>query len=558
MSLTTTQQALLRGWIQGIAWDALGQLYLDGAARPEVLSAVRELRSALALKAHRLGLDIHAQLWDRDRDYQADWQRQALVSLEDLVAQPDPIPRPSDGLDRWFPNRLVGRLAALECGTLGELAGAINARGESWWRQIPRLGRHSADAVHAFFRDWREALGLSLDLSRRPPAGTLQTRSSGVAPLERLFLPEHLDGAAGSNRAPEHRCRIDARDDLQAIQSWLSLLDPTSATYRSYRKEAERFLLWALLEKGKPLSSLTTPDCAEYRRFLADPTPASRWIGQVAPRWSSDWRPFKGPLQPSSIGLAEVVLSALCAWLVGQRYLDSNPFAGLGRQGRIRRQGTDRILPLKLWETVLAYVQRRILAEEQDGGRIQAYRRTAFILELAYATGLRAHELAQARVGDLRRVASSGGDQWWLDVIGKGKKHREVPIPPALLAAIDSQLRERRLGRLGTAGADTALIGKLRGDRSTSMNTSQVFRILKRVFQEVADDLATTDPEAAQRLVRASTHWLRHSHGSHAVDAGVPLAIVRDNLGHANIATTSIYVHTDRDERYRALVKLRR
>ena len=41
MSLTTTQRALLRGWIQGIAWDTLGQLYLDGAARPEVLSAVR-------------------------------------------------------------------------------------------------------------------------------------------------------------------------------------------------------------------------------------------------------------------------------------------------------------------------------------------------------------------------------------------------------------------------------------------------------------------------------------------------------------------------------------
>jgi site-specific recombinase XerD len=58
--------------------------------------------------------------------------------------------------------------------------------------------------------------------------------------------------------------------------------------------------------------------------------------------------------------------------------------------------------------------------------------------------------------------------------------------------------------------------------------------------------LYASNPVAAERLANASTHWLRHTHGSHAVAGGVPLAIVRDNLGHSNIATTSIYVHSDR------------
>ena len=68
--------------------------------------------------------------------------------------------------------------------------------------------------------------------------------------------------------------------------------------------------------------------------------------------------------------------------------------------------------------------------------------------------------------------------------------------------------------------------------------------------------MVETNPIHAERLLKASTHWLRHTHGSHAVANGVPLAIVRDNLGHANIATTSIYVHTDRDERYKAMVNM--
>jgi integrase len=74
----------------------------------------------------------------------------------------------------------------------------------------------------------------------------------------------------------------------------------------------------------------------------------------------------------------------------------------------------------------------------------RTYRRIRFILGFAYTTGLRLHEMVQARVGDLKRVSGTDGDQWWMDVIGKGKKHREVPIPPFLLDAINDHLRERK------------------------------------------------------------------------------------------------------------------
>lgn len=57
---------------------------------------------------------------------------------------------------------------------------------------------------------------------------------------------------------------------------WLQAL---SNTQRAYRTEAERFLLWAITHKGKALSSMSNEDCIEYRDFLADPQPRSRWCG---------------------------------------------------------------------------------------------------------------------------------------------------------------------------------------------------------------------------------------------------------------------------------------
>ncbi|MEK6294889.1 MAG: tyrosine-type recombinase/integrase, partial [Paraburkholderia tropica] len=52
-------------------------------------------------------------------------------------------------------------------------------------------------------------------------------------------------------------------------------------------------------------------------------------------------------------------------------------------------------------------------------------------------------------------------------------------------------------------------------------------------------------------LESASAHWLRHSAGSHMADGDVDLRMVRDNLGHASISTTSLYLHSDDDRRHR-------
>ena len=61
------------------------------------------------------------------------------------------------------------------------------------------------------------------------------------------------------------------------------------------------------------------------------------------------------------------------------------------------------------------------------------------------------------------------------------------------------------------------------------------------------------DAKGAERFHKASTHWVRHSHASHAIAAGMPIEIAQQNLGHASLATTTIYVTTEKRRRMKAV-----
>ena len=97
-----------------------------------------------------------------------------------------------------------------------------------------------------------------------------------------------------------------------------------NATQRAYRKEAERLLLWSVLERLTPLSSLSSTDVSAYIQFMA--TPSQAWCGpRNSQRWSPQWRPFEGPLSEAARRQALVTLHGLFAHLVREGYLISNP-----------------------------------------------------------------------------------------------------------------------------------------------------------------------------------------------------------------------------------------
>ena len=77
---------------------------------------------------------------------------------------------------------------------------------------------------------------------------------------------------------------------------------------------------------------------------------------------------------------------------------------------------------------------------------------------------------------------------------------------------------------------------------------------IKAFFTGCADVLrGHGDARGAERFARASTHWMRHSHASHAIAGGMPIEIAQQNLGHASLATTTVYVTTEAKRRMKAI-----
>ncbi|WP_445147374.1 tyrosine-type recombinase/integrase [Dyella sp. Tek66A03] len=355
-------------------------------------------------------------------------------------------------------------------------------------------------------------------------------------------LPPTLSGCAGSNRAPPGVVRqIAANDDVAAIGLWLAEYHDSPHTFRSYRKEAERLLIWATQVRGKPVSSLTREDVIAYEDFLAQP-PAAWWDDSLARR-GEHRRLFAGPLAERSRRQALGILSGLFNYLVRAGYLAGSPFVLQRRRPRRgMRRTIERYLDRALWDDVLRRVEEWPQSTDRE---CQRYERARWVLRFLYGTALRASEAAQAHEGDMLLLRG----RWWLRVVGKGGVEGQVPLSDVLM---DDFARYRRFLGLPTtpnASGVRPLILGIAG-RDSPLTPTAVYLLVKDTFGRVADACESSDPSRASRLLRASTHWLRHTAASHQAEAGNPVHHIQQNLRHSSIATTSIYLHAEDDARH--------
>jgi len=532
-------------------------------------------------------------------------QLEALRWLEDLIAQP---PRAGDSVAAWIEPGLAAHLETADIFTLAQLIERINGIGQRWHAGIRALGQGKAARIVAWCKEHQPTIGMALGPHIEQPRLKLFSHelaavvepSTDIRPLEKFIVPMELDGSRGAYRRPQPQCLLKANNDYQAILAWLRSkhgLDPAqkaqlkarrrhralgveqgldwlqslSNTQRAYRKEAERFLLWAIVQRGKALSSMTNEDCIAYRDFLADPQPRSRWCGvRSRERWSPLWRPFEGALAASAQRQAVTILKNLYGFLVDQNYLMGNPWSAVGvPRSAGPKVNAGRSLTVDQWRFVKQ--QLEMLPDTSSSARI------SFGLSLLYATGLRLSEVVAATVDDLQWVEypadatdSESTEGWMLRVIGKGQKEREVPVPIDVVGELSKYLTSRGLDPdpedIGNQGAH--LLGKAsdaavrapglstgeRFDPREGIAGSTFYDQLKAFFRDCADVLrGQGDLKGAGRLERASTHWMRHSHASHAIADGMPIQIAQQNLGHASLATTTIYVTTESKRRMKAV-----
>jgi integrase len=275
------------------------------------------------------------------------------------------------------------------------------------------------------------------------------------------MVPAPLDGRHGTFRAAGPNS-LGAETDLQAIRHWLRRFKDSPRTAASYERIVERFYLWCVLCRRKPLSSLVEADFSAYLDFLADP-PAD-WVQQRQMRRAErDWRPLKGPLSASSRKLDFSVIGSLFSTLVQAGYLSANALAGIRPSMKLPhvRINVERRLSdaqwrwiLRCWDTLYSTCGPGGQPEvgrisfpsmdnpDQDAARASALRRTRLVLELGAATGLRLNELATTRMAALSEHVIDGSAVLLLTVRGLRGKVREVPVPSPIKALIDQHHRD--------------------------------------------------------------------------------------------------------------------
>jgi integrase/recombinase XerD len=159
--------------------------------------------------------------------------------------------------------------------------------------------------------------------------------------------------------------------------------------------------------------------------------------------------------------------------------------------------------------------------------------RDAAIIEVLYATGLRVSELISLRLEDLHLETG------YILCRGKGSRERVVPIGTKARARLDEYLASARPAILKGRISPAVFVQ----NRGTSMTRQAVWKNLRRYAF------------LGGITGRLSPHVLRHSFATHLLENGADLRAVQKMLGHADISTTQIYTHVDKERLRRIYAK---
>jgi integrase/recombinase XerD len=257
------------------------------------------------------------------------------------------------------------------------------------------------------------------------------------------------------------------------------------ASVESYRLDLERFM-----------GSLRVGDEAK------DPLVLRRHIDSL----------YQAGMSSRSIARHLTTLRNFYKFLLEKGALDSDPTALMSAP--------------RQWQSLPKYLNKQQLSDlmaAPDRKRPNGLRDSA-MLEFLYATGLRVSELCRVRVSDLERHMG------FVRVVGKGNKHRIVPVGKAALGAVEDYLTSGR-PRLLKGRASPYLFVTNRG----AAMTRQAFWKLLAIHGKRAGIFNNLTP-----------HVLRHTFATHLLEGGADLRSVQTMLGHSDISTTQIYTHVMR------------
>jgi integrase/recombinase XerD len=270
------------------------------------------------------------------------------------------------------------------------------------------------------------------------------------------------------------------------------------------------FLNFCRIEKGLSANSLDayTLDLAKWSAFAGD---SAESPGPEQLRHYLDHL-YQSGLSQRSIARHLTTLRGLYGFLL--------------REGRISSDPTEHLGAPKQWQKIPKFLNLQDIEkiiQAIDTARPTGLRDRA-MLELLYATGLRVSELCRLGLGDCPL------DPAIVRTMGKGNKHRLVPVGKEAIRAVEDYLENGRAGLL-KGRASRYLFVTARG----GCLTRQGFWKLLAGHGKKAGIFHGLTP-----------HVLRHSFATHLLEGGADLRSVQVMLGHSDISTTQIYTHVMR------------
>jgi integrase/recombinase XerD len=278
---------------------------------------------------------------------------------------------------------------------------------------------------------------------------------------------------------------------IEPFQEYLLLEQGASPeTQAAYHRDITRFAGYAVGRGAASPPDVTAKLLREYLYHLKD-------VG----------------LAPASIRRNVSAIRTYFRFLLGEGHLASDP--------------SERIESPKRWRTLpevltVAEVDRLLASPTLDDPLVF---RDRALLELGYGAGLRVSEWISIGVRDVMF------DEGLVRVFGKGSKERLVPIGRRAIAALATYVRESR-PRLERGEGKGVLFLNARGEPLTRMGA---WKILRKYVERAGIEKPV------------SPHTLRHSFATHLLEGGADLRAVQEMLGHADISTTQIYTHVDRE-----------
>ena len=302
-----------------------------------------------------------------------------------------------------------------------------------------------------------------------------------------------------------------------------TITDP-ARTSQEFASVSTAYLTFIRVECG-----LTPNTIAAYASDLRDlfedlVEQGIRSIGAISPRalagHIAGLRKVRN-MSPASVARHLATIKTLFRWLSANGKVEENPADWLDQPTRWKK------LP-----GVLSPAKVRALietpappADEADERLIPYWLRDRALLELLYASGLRASEAAGVRIGDWHETLGV------VMVTGKAGKQRLVPVGKPAMNAVGDYLERCRPRLLRTGNRDAGRLFLSRTGRP--LERVAIWQIVKKHAKTAG-------------LTDVHPHTLRHSFATHMLIGGADLRIVQELLGHADVTTTQIYTHVDR------------